>query len=76
MKTPTPGVWWRSKGFPVLIGKKDKYTREQAYFTCNVCDCDLKSMKLLRILCKEKQPMAKALQKKNEWKNENPRVSL
>ena len=76
MKTTTPGVWWLIKGFPVLIGKKDKYTREQAYFTCHVYDCDLKSMKSLGIHCKGKQHMAKALQKKNEWKRENPRVSL
>ena len=34
----------QKKGLPDYYGKKDKQTTEQAWFTCNVCECDLKSV--------------------------------
>ena len=40
----------QSKGLPDWYGKKDKTTTEQAYFTCNICECDLKSVITLRVL--------------------------
>ena len=54
-----------------LYGKKDKGTTEQAYFTCNVCECDLKSIITLRAHCKGTQHIRKALKKKKEWRNKN-----
>ena len=51
-----------------LYGKKDKGTTEQAYFTCNVCECDLKSIITLRAHCKGTQHIRKALQKKKKWR--------
>ena len=41
---------------------------EQAYFTCNVCDCDLKRIITLRAHCKGTQHIRKALQKKKKWR--------
>ena len=41
----------QSKGLPDWYGKKDKTTTEQAYFTCNICECDLKSVITLRVHC-------------------------
>ena len=36
------------RGLTDIYGKKDKATTEQAFFTCNLCECDLKSIKTLR----------------------------
>ena len=55
-------------GLPDFYGKKDKTTTEQAFFTCNVCECDLKSVVTLRAHCKGTQHIRKALQKKKEWR--------
>ena len=38
------------RGLPDFYGKKDKATTEQAFFTCNLCECDLKSIKTLRLV--------------------------
>jgi len=57
------------KGIPQWYGKKDKATTEQAYFTCNPCDCDLKGVNTLREHCKGKPHIRKALQKKLELNN-------
>jgi len=58
-------------GLPDFYGKKDKTTTEQAFFTCNVCECDLKSVVTLRAHCKGTQHIRKALQKKKEWRKVN-----
>ena len=58
----------QKKGLPDYYGKKDKQTTEQAWFTCNVCECDLKSVVTLRAHCKGSQHVRKALQKKKEFK--------
>ena len=39
---------YQSFGLGNDFGKKDKATTEQACFTCNLCECDLKSIKTLR----------------------------
>jgi len=59
----------QANGIPEWYGKKDKATTEQAYFTCNPCDCDLKSVITLRAHCKGTQHIRKALQKKREFNN-------
>jgi len=61
----------QKNGLPDFYGKKDKTTTEQAFFTCNVCECDLKSVVTLRAHCKGTQHIRKALQKKKEWRREN-----
>ena len=58
----------QNNGLPDYYGKKDKQTTEQAWFTCNVCECDLKSVVTLRAHCKGSQHVRKALQKKAEYK--------
>ena len=45
---PTDLFEEQSRGLPDFYGKKDKATTEQAYFVCNLCECDLKSIKTLR----------------------------
>jgi len=57
------------EGLPDWYGKKDKSTTEQAYFTCNVCECDLKSVVTLRAHCKGTQHIRKSLQKKKEYRD-------
>lgn len=61
----------QKKGLPDFYGKKDKTTTEQAFFTCNVCECDLKSVVTLRAHCKGTQHIRKSLQKKKEWRRQN-----
>jgi len=58
----------QKNGLPDFYGKKDKTTTEQAFFTCNVCECDLKSVVTLRAHCKGTQHIRKALQKKKEYR--------
>jgi len=58
----------QKNGLPDFYGKKDKTTTEQAFFTCNLCECDLKSVVTLRAHCKGTQHIRKALQKKSEWR--------
>jgi len=58
----------QKNGLPDFYGKKDKTTTEQAWFTCNVCECDLKSVVTLRAHCKGTQHIRKALQKKKEYR--------
>ena len=58
----------QKNGLPDYYGKKDKQTTEQAFFTCNVCECDLKSVVTLRAHCKGTQHVRKALQKKKEYR--------
>ena len=58
----------QKNGLPDYYGKKDKQTTEQAFFTCNVCECDLKSVVTLRAHCKGSQHVRKALQKKKEYR--------
>jgi len=73
----------QSKGLPDYYGKKDKTTTEQAFFTCNICECELKSVVTLRAHCKGTQHIRKALNKKKEYrksqksvkKEENPDAS-
>ena len=63
----------QKNGLPDFYGKKDKTTTEQAFFTCNLCECDLKSVVTLRAHCKGTQHIRKALQKKAEWRRLNKR---
>ena len=49
-------------------GVKDKGTTEQAFFNCNICECELKSVVTLRAHCKGTQHVRKALQKKKVQK--------
>jgi len=58
----------QKNGLPDFYGKKDKTTTEQAFFTCNLCECDLKSVVTLRAHCKGTQHIRKALQKKSEYR--------
>ena len=58
----------QKNGLPDYYGKKDKTTTEQPFFTCNLCECDLKSVVTLRAHCKGGQHIRKALQKKWEWR--------
>ena len=39
---------YQTHGLDNDYGKKDKATTEQSYFTCNLCECDLKAIKTLR----------------------------
>ena len=39
---------YQTHGLGTDYGKKNMATTEQAYFTCNLCECDLKSIKTLR----------------------------
>jgi len=52
-------------GLPDICEKKDKQTTEQSYFTCLLCDCDLKSLKTLSDHCEGTQHRRKALNKLN-----------
>lgn len=58
----------QKNGLSDEYGKKDKQTTEQSYFTCNLCECDLKSVVTLRAHCKGTQHVKKALQKKKEYR--------
>ena len=49
-------------GLSEKYGKKDKETTEQGFFTCLVCDCDVKSVVTLRAHCKGAEHIRKALQ--------------
>ena len=50
----------QNNGLPHFYGKKDKTTTEQAFFfTCNVCNCDLKYVETLRAHCKSLQHIRK-----------------
>ena len=53
----------QKNGLPDYYEKKDK----QAWFTCNICECDLKSVVTLRAHCKGSQHVRRALQKKMEY---------
>ena len=46
------------------LGVKNKMTREQVFFNCNICECELKSVVTLRAHCRGTQHVRKALQKK------------
>ena len=54
-------------------GTKDKQTTEQAFFNCNICECELKSVVTLRAHCKGSQHIRKALQKKKEFRDAEKR---
>lgn len=54
-------------GLPDSYGKKNKTTTIPTYFTCNICECDMKSVVTLRSHCQGAQHI-KSLQKKMEWK--------
>ena len=60
-------------------GVKNKGTTEQAFFNCNICECELKSVVTLRAHCKGTQHVRKALQKKKVKKKslllENSRIT-
>ena len=58
----------QKNGLPDYYGKKDKHSMEQTWFTCIVCDCDLKSVITLRMHCKGRQHMRKTLQKEKEFR--------
>ena len=34
----------QKNGLPDWYGKKDKGSTEQAFFNCNICECELKSV--------------------------------
>ena len=55
-------------GLPDSYGKKNKTTTISTYFTCNICECDMKSVVTLRSHCQGAQHIRKSLQKKMEWK--------
>ena len=48
---PTDLIEEQGKGLPDTYGKKDKRTTEQAIFWCHLCQCELKSVKTLRLHC-------------------------
>jgi len=58
----------QGQGLPAWIGVKNKMTREQVFFNCKVCDCELKSVVTLRAHCRGTQHGRKALQKKKEYR--------
>ncbi len=64
------------QGSATSMAKKDKYTTEQAFFTCHVCDCDLKSVITLRAHCRGIQHMNKARQKKKELELQQARQPI
>lgn len=66
----------QTKGIPGNFGKKDKYTRQQAIFSCRVCHCHLKSISMLRIHCKGTLHIPAALQRKKELHIEEARQKL
>ena len=70
-KEPIDLFYEQKNGLPDYYGKKNKQTTEQAWFTCNVCECDLKSVVTLRAHCKGSQHVRKALQKKMEYRKKN-----
>ena len=51
------------------LGVKNKMTREQVFFNCNICECELKSVVTLRAHCRGTQHVRKALQKKKVLKH-------
>ena len=56
------------EGLSDEYGKKNLQTTEQSWFTCNLCECDLKSVVTLRAHCKGTKHVRKALQKKSEYR--------
>ena len=64
----------QKNGLPDYYGKKDKQTTEQSYFTCCLCECELKSVVTLRAHCKGTQHIRKALQKKSEYRKQQKRL--
>jgi len=59
----------QGEGLPDWYGVKNKGTTEQAFFNCNICECELKSVVTLRAHCKGTQHVRKALQKKKEYRD-------
>jgi len=59
----------QAEGLPDWYGTKNKTTTEQAFFNCNICECELKSVVTLRAHCKGTQHVRKALQKKKEYRD-------
>jgi len=59
----------QGQGLPERLGVKNKMTREQVFFNCNICECELKSVVTLRAHCRGTQHVRKALQKKKEYRN-------
>ena len=66
---PTDLFEEQGKGLPDTYGKKDKRTTEQAIFWCHLCQCELKSVKTLRLHCRGVQHMQKAMQKEKEFRD-------
>ena len=58
------------EGLSDEYGRKNLQTTEQAWFTCNLCECDLKSVVTLRAHCKGTKHLRKALQKRLEYRRE------
>jgi len=58
----------QGQGLPERLGVKNKMTREQVFFNCNICECELKSVVTLRAHCRGTQHVRKALQKKKEYR--------
>ena len=56
----------KEQGLDDSYGKKNKQTTEQSFFSCLVCECELKSVVSLRAHCKGTQHMKKARQRKME----------
>ena len=66
---PTDLIEEQGKGLPDTYGKKDKRTTEQAIFWCHLCQCELKSVKTLRLHCRGVQHIRKAMQKEKEFRD-------
>ena len=56
----------QENGLHEWYGKKDMTTTEMAYFTCNVCMCDMRTVTTLRAHCKGTQHIRKVVQKEEE----------
>ena len=65
---PIDLLYEQSYGLPDTYGKKDKQTKVQAYFTCLVCECDLKSVVTLRAHCRGQKHKRRALQKEMDFR--------
>ena len=63
----------QKNGLPDHYCMKDEQTTEQAWFYCNICKVDLRSVDTLRWHCKGNKHVRKAIQKKMEFQfiNEN-----
>ena len=70
-KPPEDLFYKQSEGLNDMYGKKDKQTTEQSYFTCNLCECDLKSVVTLRAHCRGLKHVKKSLNKKLEYNRSN-----